>query len=92
MADKELKYKGGRVMEHKFKVGDKVRIKTGLDLESICIFSNAAGLEATILKDNGVKSRAWSNSEYDNTPTYSVSNPLRKGGIWRMPEAFIELA
>lgn len=75
--------------KYKFKVGDKVRIKSGVDLGRLCILgedtiAELMDSELTITDDKPGWD-GWSDKELDGTPTYSV-------GVWRIPEGFLKRA
>ena len=74
-------------MEYKYKTGDKVRIKAGVDLERICIVNRAEEVMSKeyIIADDTPGGEIWYDTELDGTPTYTLDYG------WRMPEAFLEL-
>lgn len=72
--------------KYKFKLGDKVRIKSGVDLGRIRITeeettSRLMDSELTIT-DATPGQEKWSDREIDGTSTYSVDG-------WRIPESFL---
>lgn len=75
-------------MKYKFKTGDKVRIKSGMDLERLSISEiltdELIGPKLTITDDTPGQEE-WNDKEYNGTPTYSI-------GAWRISEAFLRKA
>jgi len=72
--------------KYKFKVGDKVRIKSGVDLERITIggeenIKELMSSELTI-DDATPGQEKWRDKGVDGTPTYSIDG-------WRIPESFL---
>lgn len=78
-------------MKYKFKVGDKVRVRPGVDLEGLDIGGDGTLRTKVQTITNATPGHErWDKAgheDIDGTPTYSVG---RIG--WRIPEAFLVLA
>lgn len=74
-------------MDYKFKVGDKVKIKSGMDLGRLGIHGGKryARLSGTLtVKEALSRAGGWMDKEYSKAPTYTVNE------WWSIPEAFLE--
>lgn len=78
-------------MEHKYKVGDKVRVKADVDLGRVSILLQADKLRGSEVEivDAYPGQEGWMDTELNDTPTYSVQHPSDQV-LWRMPESFLE--